>query len=122
MGHIADVVRQRAVARDFKQAVLETLVGEILRILRIHHTHAIDDEAVGIHVLSNRAKRHRPCSISLACHVFLACKLHVNLHLLCLLVLVSERHLTIRMAGNRRRCLRLLSPAVSNDAKHQKDE
>ena len=101
MRHVADVMRQCAVARDFKQTVLETLVGEILWILRIHHADTIDNEAVGIHVLSDRAERHRPCAIGLTRHLLAPGKLHIDQHLLGCLVLVGERHLAIGVAGNR---------------------
>ena len=102
MRHILNIMGQRATTRNLQQAVLEALVGEILWIFRVHYTHTVDDEAVRIHVFRNGTKCHRPCTISLACHLLLACKLHVDLHLLGRLILVSKRYLAILMAGNRR--------------------
>ena len=61
MRHILDVVRQGTrLGRNLQQAVLKALVGEILWILRVHHTHAVHDEAVRIHVWSRRTYRHCP--------------------------------------------------------------
>ena len=83
---IADVVRQRAVLRLYlQQTVLETLIGEVLRILRIHYADTIDDEAIGVHVGGNRrfrilsnAKGYRPDTVGAAGHLLATSKLHVD--------------------------------------------
>ena len=76
--HVLDIVRQALLARNLQQAVLKAFVGEILRILRIHHTHAIHDKAVRIHIRSSRTYGYCPHSLCVALHLLPPCKLHVE--------------------------------------------
>ena len=93
VGHVEDVMRQCAVLRgNLQQAVLEALVREVLRVLRIHHAHAVNDVAVGIHVRGGRPEGHRPCAVGTTGHLLAASKLHVHQHSLGSVVLVTERH------------------------------
>ena len=90
--HLPDVVRQLATARNLQQAVLEPLVGEVLRIHRVHHAHAVHHVAVRIHVGSRRAQRHAPRAIFAPRHLLAAGKLHVHQHRLRRVVLILESH------------------------------
>ena len=117
--HILDIVRQCAVARNLQQAVFEAFVGEVLVVLRVHHAHSIDDEAIGIHVRGSRSQRRSPhARRSVAGHGVTACKLHIDLHILGLIVLVEECHCSILIATDGFRSL-LLSPAT-NACQHSK--
>ena len=91
--HIGNIMRQRnflVAGRYLQQAVFETFVGEILRILRIHHANPIDNKAVGIHVRSCRAESHRPQTISATCHILTSGKLYVDHHVLGCFILVLK--------------------------------
>ena len=117
--HIFDIVRQCAVARNLQKAVLETFVGEVLVVLRVHHAHSINDEAIGIHVRGSRSQRRSPhARLFVAGHGVTACKLHIDLHILGLIVLVEECHCSILIATDGFRSL-LLSPAT-NARQHSK--
>ena len=96
--HGTDVVWQRAVGTlNLQKAVLETLVGEVLRVLGIHDADTVNDVAIGIHVGSNGTKRHRPHSVSAAGHLFATGKLYVDRHLTGRIVLVLEcNHAIVR--------------------------
>ena len=83
--------------RNLQQTVLKTLVGEVLRILGIHHTDAIDDEAVGIHVGSSRSEGSCPDTVSIALHSVASGKLYIHQDLLSLWVLVLEGYGSVLM-------------------------
>ena len=103
--HVTYVMCQRfLVVVNLKKTVLESLVGEILRILGVHDADTVNDEAVGVHIRSRRTQRYCPCSgVGIFHHRVSAGKLHVNQHFLCIVVPVAERHRTVRIA--RGRCL-----------------
>ena len=103
MGHVPDVVGQRAVLRlDFQQAVLESLVGEIERVFRVHHAHTIDDEAVGVHVGCGGTESCRPQSCGgIAAHLVAAGELHIHHHALGRVVLVIEGHRAVVVTHGR---------------------
>ena len=91
--HVKDVMRQRPLfRRDLQEAVLEALVGEVLRILGIHHTHAIHDETIGIHVGGSRTEGNAPNSCSITLHLFPSGKLNIHHDGLGRVVLVVEGH------------------------------
>ena len=98
MRHIENVVGQLAfTGRNLQQTVLKTLVGEVLRILGIHHTDAIDDEAVGIHVGSSRSEGGCPDTVSIALHSVASGKLYIHQDLFGLWVLILEGYGSVLM-------------------------
>ena len=99
VGHIQNVVGQFAFAgRNLQQRVLEALVREVLGILRVHHTHAVDDKAIGIHVRRGRAEGDSPKScLGIARHGVATCKLHVYHDFFGLIVLVLEGYGSVFM-------------------------
>ena len=93
MRHVGNLVGQCAILvtrGNLQQAILKAFVGEVLRILRVHHADTIDDEAVGIHVRGSRTKGHCPQSVGATRHVLTSSKLHVDLNVLGVLILVLE--------------------------------
>ena len=104
VGHVLDVVRQTALAgRNLQQAVLETLVGEVQGILGVHHAHTVDDEAVGVHVWGGRTQGDGPQSrLGVVLHGVAPCELHIDQHLLGLVVLVLECHGAVCVADGLR--------------------
>ena len=90
--HILDVVRQSVLRLDLQQTVLEALVGEILRILRIHYADAIDNEAIGVHVRRGRTESHCPDTIGITLHLLTSSKLDIHQHTLCRVVLIVKGH------------------------------
>ena len=90
VGHVLDVVGQSVLARNLQQTVLETLVGEVLRVLGIHHADTVDDVAIGVHVRSHRTEGNSPKALFVTLHGITPCKLHVDQHLLGLIVLVVK--------------------------------
>ena len=93
VGHVLDVVCQTAfLGRNLQEAVLEALIGEILRILRIHHAHTVDDEAIGVHVGGSRTEGYRPVSLIITLHRMATCELHVYQHFLGFVVRIPEGH------------------------------
>ena len=101
VGHILDVVGQGAVTgRDLQQTVLKTLVGEILLTGGIHDAHAIDDEAIGIHIGGSRTEGGGPeTGLGIALHGVTPGELYINEHLLGLVVAVTEGHRAVGIAG-----------------------
>ena len=102
MCHISNIVRQGSILvsrRYLQQTVLETFVGEVLRILRVHHTDTVDNEAVGIHVGRSRSEGHRPQTVSATGHVLTSSKLHVDHHVLGGLVFVLESDSTVSITA-----------------------
>ena len=98
MRYIENVVSQLAFAgRNLQETVLETLVGEVLRILRIHYADAVDDEAVGIHVGGSRSEGGCPDTVSIALHGVASSKLYIHQDLLGLWVLVLEGYGSVLM-------------------------
>ena len=99
MGHVLDVVCQTSrLGRNLQQRVLEALVGEVLRILRIHHAHPVNNEAVGVHVGDSRSEGDFPqASFCVALHVVTPSKLHVNLNAFSLIILVLEGYGSVVM-------------------------
>ena len=102
MRHFLDVVRQRArLGRNLQEAVLEALVGEILRTERIHHADPIDHKAVGVHVGGSRAECRSPNPVGIFLHGVSACELHIHLHLLGVGVFITEGYRTVGIANGR---------------------
>ena len=54
MGHILDVMSQSVFRLDLQQTVLKALIGEVLWIVGVHNTHAVNHKAIGIHVGGSR--------------------------------------------------------------------
>ena len=100
VGHILDVVGQSLLAGNLQQTVLETLIREVLGILRIHHAHTVDNKTVGIHVGSDGAEGDGPEScLGIPRHGVAPGKLYIDQHLLGLVVLVLERHGSVGIAN-----------------------
>ena len=101
MRHLLDVMSQRArLGRDFQEAVLKALIGEILRTERVHHAHAIHHKTIRVHVGSSRSECGCPHTIRTFRHGVSASKLHIHLHILGIGVLILESHRTIRIADS----------------------
>ena len=115
VGHVLDVVGERTgLGGDFEQAVLESLIGEILRVLRVHHADAVHHEAVGIHVGSCRSEGDCPQTFFVALHGVATGKLHIDLHVGGVGVVVIECDCAVVVADGGG--LRLLLLASGQDA------
>ena len=102
VGHVLDVVSQTArLGRNLQQRVLKAFVGEVLRVLWIHHAHPVDDKAVGVHVWCGRSDGGRPDALCILCHGVAPSKLHVYQHLFRQIVLVLESHRSVLIADGR---------------------
>ena len=101
VGHVLDVMCQcRIAGRDLQQTVLKALVGEILLTGRIHDADAIDDETVGIHVGGGRTEGDGPeTGLCISLHRVTTSELHIDEHLLGLVVTVAEGHRAVGIAG-----------------------
>ena len=102
MGHILDVVCQGTVlGGNLQQTVLEALIGEVLVALGIHHAHAVNDEAVRIHVGSSRTQRDGPqTALCVFLHVVSAGELYIYLNAFGLVVLELEGYRAIIVANS----------------------
>ena len=102
VGNGTDVVGQTALTGNLEQTVLKTFVWEILVALRIHDAHAIDNETVGIHVGGGGSESCGPQSgRRVFLHRLAASKLHIDLHILGLVVLVLEGYGAVGVANGR---------------------
>ena len=101
MGHILDVVCQGTVlGGNLQQTVLETLIGEVLVALRVHHAHTVNNEAVRIHVGGCRTQRDGPqTALRVFLHVVPAGELYIYLNALGLVVLELEGYRAIIVAN-----------------------
>ena len=100
VGHVLNVVGQTLFSGNLQQTVLETFIGEVLWILRIHYAHTVDDEAVGIHVGCSWAESDGPkACLFVTLHGVAPGELHIDHHLFGLVVLVLERHGAVGIAN-----------------------
>ena len=121
VGHVPDVVGERTGrGGDFEQAVLESLIGEILRVLRVHHADAVHNEAVGIHVGSCRSEGDCPQAFFVALHGVATGKLHIDLHVGGVGVVIIECDRAVVVAyGGGLRLLLLASGQGAEDEGHR---
>ena len=98
VGNRTDIVRQTTLGTwNLQQAVLKALVGEILIVRRVHHTHPVNNKAVGVHIRGCWSEGHLPYALCIFLHGITTCKLYIDQYFLGIGIVVLERYFAILM-------------------------